>query len=238
LDIAGPAPSATGQTHQIEVLAMSLQNVHRIAIYSFAATLLLASCAWAQTSGGSQAGGKKPAAPAAQEEPAPADPQLDGAKISPAPAASLPEDDVAHGESEEPATADARITGIEERLTSLEKQLQDQESLLQGLRDDLAALRDSTTQRVARPTLGPDSANVESAPVQLGKLLVENRTALGYTMAINGALFFVPPGHRGELQIPVGAVVTELRGFEAPKTWQAGDWKKVGDDFQLAIQIQ
>jgi hypothetical protein len=36
----------------------------------------------------------------------------------------------------------------------------------------------------------------------------------------------------------VGAVVTELRGFEAPKTWQAGDWKKVGDDFQLAIQIQ
>jgi hypothetical protein len=68
--------------------------------------------------------------------------------------------------------------------------------------------------------------------------MVENRTLLGYTMAINGAVYLVPPGHRGELRVPVGAVVTELRGYEPPKAWKESDWRKVGEEYQLAIQIQ
>lgn len=163
------------------------------------------------------------------------------------------------------AAPDGAARSLEDRVARLERQIAAQSAKLdqiaaaqmklqsqpneqlKQIQSDLAALRQAikSRQTVARvdPDGGADAGQPPQQPAEppagpkRGQLVVENLTAFGYTVNINGRAVAIWPG-RQAFEIPIGPVVTEIRGFEAPHKWSAEDFRQVGDTRQLAIRIQ
>ena len=129
---------------------------------------------------------------------------------------------------------------VGEQATRVDELAQAQEQMiprdeLKAIREEIAALRQSF-QSVARANLDAPSGN-QTPQRKVGKLVIENLTGLGYTMNVNGYDLNILPG-RQEVSIEVGNVVTEIRGFEAPRAWSADNFRDVNGQQQLAIQIR
>ncbi len=149
---------------------------------------------------------------------------------------------------------------VQQRLDLLEKQMAyhreaileinaapEVDERLQKIESDLVDLRKSFNNVAKlitadqRPSLQPETSQERTSEKQtsqqLGLLVIENQTGLAYPMTVNGYRFQIVPG-RHQFKVPVGEVTTELNGFEDAKRWQAGDWREVNGQQQLAIQIQ
>ena len=192
------------------------------------------------------------AAPAADLSPQPAlddTPKESGAADQPHVVAKPTGD--GHGDVA-PSQLEGGTATLEQRVARLEAALQAQSATLQELRtaqaqllpaeelkairEEIAALRNSF-QSVGRPDFDSGTADSQPALTKVGTLIVENRTGFGYTMKINGYDYVIMPGRR-EIPVKVGKVVTELRGFEAPRAWSPDNFREVNGEPQLAIQIR
>lgn len=147
------------------------------------------------------------------------------------------------------------LASLDQRIRRLEMLIEAQSATLQEIRDkvqpppieELRAIRQelvtlrSTFQTVAKASVNGQavggSPGMGGSLQRVGRLVVENQTAFGYPMSINGFQFTIMPGRR-EFNVPVGRVVTQLLGYENARTWSEEDWRQVGDDYRLAIQIQ
>ncbi len=168
-------------------------------------------------------------------------PQLNGASGDTPP---LPDPERQVAPPAELSGARAATMTLEERVVRLERLIEGQSAKLeematavqlQQIRDDIAGLSESIQSM--HTALRVDPSGVQPAPQIPGKLVLENRTRYRYIVRINGYDFTINPG-RNELNVLVGEVVTEIRGYEAPQRWTAENFRQVGDVQQLAIQIQ
>ncbi len=110
---------------------------------------------------------------------------------------------------------------------------------LTKIREEIAALRKSmdSFQALGRVDPGSDPADTQPSLQSAGRLVVDNFTGISYTVSVNGTDFIFSPG-RNEVIVPVGNVVTEIRGYETPKTWVAENFRPVGSEQHLEIQIK
>lgn len=147
------------------------------------------------------------------------------------------------------------IKALEQKIADLEKRLAHLEYVADAQSDkltELAQAMQSTPQLSARENpdeaasqqpklpLRPEAPQAEGptpTPVKQGRVVFDNQTGAIYSMIVNGRSYVVRPG-KTEVVMAVGPVVTELAGYEAPRAWRDSDWRKVGDEYRLAIQIQ
>ena len=135
----------------------------------------------------------------------------------------------------------ANISKVEERVARLEQLIELQSEILAELKDNPSQLAggeslrpilqdelekfaqklESRTERL-RPTPDVDPGNTPRRP-DVGVLVVENLTGVTYTLNVNGYDVVVLPG-RQEVPVEVGNMVTEIRGFEAPRAWNASNF--------------
>jgi uncharacterized coiled-coil protein SlyX len=144
------------------------------------------------------------------------------------------------------ASEATRLRELEQKVARLEQLIEGQSATLQDIADkvsapsaELKAIRDelvklNSKQTVARADLSGEAPSLAG----MGKMVVDNHTAATYTPSVNGFQVVVPPGRSEVSNLPVGAITTELIGYETPKTWAAGDWRDVGGAQQLAIRIR
>lgn len=130
---------------------------------------------------------------------------------------------------------------LDERIRQLEQLVADQRSQIdqlgrhvRALQDKVGRLSSSGSQfRARQDPSGPSQGQQR----QMGKLVIDNETGTGYYLTVNGMSYLVMPGRR-QLDVPVGDVVTQLNGYEAPKTWRDSDWRNVNGEMRLSIRIR
>jgi hypothetical protein len=66
------------------------------------------------------------------------------------------------------------------------------------------------------------SSAVHDSMKTSGTLRINNKTLGGKYVRVNGAQYYLPAGAVQEITVPVGSVMTELVGWESPKTWTVG----------------
>jgi hypothetical protein len=108
---------------------------------------------------------------------------------------------------------------------------------LVAVQDDLNNTLEQITGRDASGTPFPNVLSIMASPDgrqqmeeavhdsmrDRGTLVVENRMSQGYTLMVNDASHYVPPGQTVRVEgLPVGTVETELVGHESPKNWSLG----------------
>ena len=139
----------------------------------------------------------------------------------------------------------ARLEQLIELQSELLAELKDNQTQLAGgetlrpiLQDELAKFAETLESRTKalRPTPEADPGNTRRQ-LDVGVLVVENFTGVTYTLNVNGYDVVVPPG-RQEVPVEVGNMVTEIRGFEAPRAWNANNFQVVNGQRQLALQIR
>ena len=169
-------------------------------------------------------------------------------KVDVAPPAPAPE----HTTAKAVDVAAGDVAELKQRVARLESLVEQQKEMLNELKtaqaqmnpaDDLKAIREEIValrksfQTVGRPDFDGGSTSDEPTSPAVGMLVVENLTGVGYTMNVIGYDIVVMPG-RQEVPIEVGNVITEIRGFEAPRAWNADNFRDVNGQRQLAIQIR
>jgi hypothetical protein len=55
-----------------------------------------------------------------------------------------------------------------------------------------------------------------------GTMRINNKTLGGKYVRVNGTQYYLPAGAVQDVTVPVGSVMTELVGWESPKTWTVG----------------
>jgi len=66
------------------------------------------------------------------------------------------------------------------------------------------------------------AAAVNNSMPRQGTLRIDNRMATDQYLLVNGKSESIPAGKTVFLDVPVGTVVTELAGYEGPKSWMVG----------------
>jgi hypothetical protein len=66
------------------------------------------------------------------------------------------------------------------------------------------------------------STAVHGSMKATGTMRINNKTLTGKYVRVNGTQYFLPAGSVQDVNVPVGSVMTELVGWESPRTWTVG----------------
>jgi len=139
------------------------------------------------------------------------------------------------------ATIAATVKAIEQHLSKLDDIAEQLEAVrtedLAKLNRDLRGLKE-TTKKVGGSDQDGGAALPEEAPTPTaGTVIVNNETGVSHWVAINGASRLIAPG-RTSFEIDYGPIRTQLTQFEGERTWPASHWRKVGDRYEITLDLR
>ena len=155
---------------------------------------------------------------------------------------SVATEDAASGGGEKPAgsQASADEKGSEDAskdMLTLETRAAKVERALAGIEQHLSKLDDIAEQLDQMKRSRKGLVEVSGRVKKQGTVFINNWTDATHLVEINGVQYYIRPG-RVRVGAEYGPLTTQLPWFETPNRWKASHWEKVGDEYQITLNLR